>query len=78
MESSSTDLDDAVVEEDLAPHKSAILEKVTQLNRSSLKSLLTTLEEKTKVFSQDEDTKIGDLLKVLRHEIKKLLDKWTP
>ena len=56
----------------MAPHKNNILEKVMQLNRSSLTGLLTILEEKTKIFNedgQDGDKKITDLLKVLRREI---------
>ena len=62
------------IEADLAPHKDMILEKIAKLNRLSLESLITILEEKTAVYN-DSNEVISETMRALKLEVSRLLDR---
>ena len=56
-----------------------ILSKLASLNRQSLESLVAILEEKTAVYTEKSDNhQIGDLMRALKVEVGKLLQRLVP
>lgn len=73
---------DDKVEEDLAPHRLTILEKLAVLNKQSLEGLMAILEDKTRSYQAEEEgattqQTIGNLMKALRQEVQKFQEKLT-